>query len=100
MLLLEPSNFSFITRPTKGWLRVVGDRVATVKGFRFANTPELGSPRGFHLWLSHGLLLWGPLAPPALMERTPSATFAKPGVPELNAHIRQRTKGGVGDIGR
>src|SRR5262249_15955206 len=36
---------------------------------------------------------------PPLMERTPSATFAKPGVPELNAHIEHDTKGGVGDRG-
>jgi hypothetical protein len=49
VLLLEPLSFSFITRPTKRCLRIV---TATMERF-LANALELGSPCGFHLWVSH-----------------------------------------------
>ena len=41
---------SFITRPMKRCLRIV---TATAERFCLANALELGSPCGFHLWLSH-----------------------------------------------
>jgi hypothetical protein len=50
VLLLEPLSFSFITRPTKRCLRIV---TATMERFCLANALELGSPCGFHLWVSH-----------------------------------------------
>jgi hypothetical protein len=53
VLLLEPLNFNFITRPTKNCLPNVRGHVTTMERFRFVNAPELDSPRGFHLWLSH-----------------------------------------------
>jgi hypothetical protein len=53
MLLLEPSNFSFITGPTNSYFRTVYDSLATVERFRFVNAFELGPPCCFHLFLSH-----------------------------------------------
>jgi hypothetical protein len=50
VLLLEPPSFSFITQPTKRCLRIVRD---TIGRFCRLKALELGSPRGFHLWLSH-----------------------------------------------
>jgi len=70
MLLLEPSNFSFITGPTKGCLRTVYDSGVIIKRFRFVNAPELGSPCCFHLWL--GYLTFSLSARAMPMERTPS----------------------------
>jgi hypothetical protein len=49
-LLLEPPSFGFITRPTKRCLRIVR---AILERFGVVNARELGSPCGFHFWLSH-----------------------------------------------
>jgi hypothetical protein len=81
---VEPLNFNFITRPTKGCFRGVYNS---------------GSPCCFRLCLSQfePLLISEPSDRSREWGKTPSGV-APPGVPELNAHIRQRTKGGVGGL--
>ena len=99
MLLLEPSSFSFITRPTKRCLRVVRKHVGTMERFGRVNALEPGSPCGFHIWLSHLLLLCQSLMPAVGIENPERGRGASPGVPELVLILgKQRyTARGIGD---
>src|SRR5580693_3575524 len=99
MLFLEPSSFSFITRPTKRCLRVFRKHVGTMERFCRVNALELGSPCGFHIGLSHLLLLCQGLMPPdraASRENPERGRGAWPGVPELCSCWANAPKASVG----
>jgi hypothetical protein len=96
MFLLEPSSFSFVTRPTKFCLRVVRKHVGTMERFCRANALELGSPAstlGSAIYCSY-VRAYGRI------ERTPSGG-GEPGPGFLScAHVRQTHQRRVsGDIG-